>query len=165
LRFVFTRRLESIPLIRSNDFRKDEESRYTYVPGCTISSSILPAGGNASKRWSFLYRKDGRVREMGLGGLVNVGLADARAKAAEARRVLGDRANRGDPLAERQKVSVAVPTFGEFARKFIESKGKGWRNEKHRNQWAMTLREYAAATLKMTDLASLRRGKGANAGS
>src|SRR5208282_240109 len=29
LRLVFTRRLESIPLIRSNDFRKNEESRYT----------------------------------------------------------------------------------------------------------------------------------------
>src|SRR5271157_2255410 len=29
LRFVFTRRVESIPLIRSNDFRKNEESRYT----------------------------------------------------------------------------------------------------------------------------------------
>src|SRR5208282_2076635 len=28
LRFVFTRRLESIPVIRSNDFRKGEESRY-----------------------------------------------------------------------------------------------------------------------------------------
>src|SRR5208283_551503 len=29
LRFVFTRRVESIPLIRSNDFRKNEESRYS----------------------------------------------------------------------------------------------------------------------------------------
>jgi hypothetical protein len=29
LRFVFTRRLESIPLIRSNDFRMGAESRYT----------------------------------------------------------------------------------------------------------------------------------------
>src|SRR5271165_3133769 len=29
LRLVFTRRLESIPLIRSNDFRKNEESRYS----------------------------------------------------------------------------------------------------------------------------------------
>src|SRR5208282_125618 len=29
LRFVFTRRLESIPVIRSNDFRKGEESRST----------------------------------------------------------------------------------------------------------------------------------------
>src|SRR5271157_2761933 len=28
LRFVFTRRVESIPLIRSTDFRKNEESRY-----------------------------------------------------------------------------------------------------------------------------------------
>src|SRR5271157_4476492 len=31
LRFVFTRRVESIPLIRSTDFRKNEESRYSTV--------------------------------------------------------------------------------------------------------------------------------------
>src|SRR5208282_1568015 len=33
LRLVFTRRLESIPLIRSNDFRKNEESRYSHHNG------------------------------------------------------------------------------------------------------------------------------------
>jgi integrase len=104
-----------------------------------------PGGKAAAKRWVFLYRKDGRLREMGLGGLVNVSLADARAKAQEARRILGDRATRGDPLAERRKASGAVPTFGEFADAFVEAKGKGWRNEKHRAQWAMTLREYAAS--------------------
>jgi integrase len=103
-----------------------------------------PGGKAAAKRWVFLYRNDGRLREMGLGGLVNVGLADARVKAQEARRILGDRATRGDPLAERRKAAGAVPTFGEFADAFVETKGKGWRNEKHRAQWAMTLREYAA---------------------
>jgi integrase len=103
-----------------------------------------PGGKAAARRWVFLYRKDGRLREMGLGGLVNVGLADARAKAQEARRILGDRATRGDPIAERRKAIGAVPTFGEFADNFVETKGKGWRNEKHRAQWAMTLREYAA---------------------
>ena len=91
-----------------------------------------PGGKAAAKRWVFLYRNGGRLREMGLGGLVNLGLADARRKAAEARRILGDRANRGDPLAERRKTSGAVPTFGEFADTFLETKGKGWRNEKHR---------------------------------
>jgi integrase len=99
---------------------------------------------NGAKRWSFLYRQNGRLREMGLGGLINVSLADARAKAAEARRILGDRANRGDPIAERRRASGAVPTFGDFADKFLEAKGPGWRNEKHRDQWKMTLTEYAA---------------------
>ena len=99
---------------------------------------------SGAKRWSFLYRQNGRLREMGLGGLVNVPLADARGKAAEARRILGDRANRGDPIAEFKRVSGTVPTFGDFADKFIHAKGPGWRNEKHRAQWKMTLTEYAA---------------------
>lgn len=99
---------------------------------------------SGAKRWSFLYRQNGRLREMGLGGLVNVSLADARAKAAEARRSLGDRASRGDPITERRRASGAVSTFGDFADKFIEAKGPGWRNEKHRDQWKMTLTEYAA---------------------
>src|SRR5208282_3286791 len=36
LRFVFTRRLESIPVIRSNDFRKGEESRYIHFSAAQI---------------------------------------------------------------------------------------------------------------------------------
>src|SRR5208283_5782408 len=72
-----------------------------------------------ARRWVFLYRKHGRLREMGLGGIANVSLADARAKAADARRVLGDRATRGDPIAERKRQSGAVPTFGEFADAFV----------------------------------------------
>jgi integrase len=103
-----------------------------------------PGGKDAAKRWVFLYRKDGRLREMGLGGLLNVPLSKARAEAEKWRQVLGNRAGRGDPIAERKAVSGTVPTFGDFAKDFIETKGKGWRNEKHRGQWAMTLREYAA---------------------
>src|SRR5271166_4659247 len=36
LRFVFTRRLESIPPIRSNDFRKPEDSRYMNAASAEI---------------------------------------------------------------------------------------------------------------------------------
>src|SRR5208283_647935 len=50
LRFVFTRRLESIPLIRSNDFRKSEESRYIFVivhlflPRRFFGDRLVPGG-------------------------------------------------------------------------------------------------------------------------
>ena len=103
-----------------------------------------PGGKDAAKRWVFLYRKDGRLREMGLGGLLNVPMAKARAEAEKWRLVLGDRANRGDPIAERKRASGGVPTFGDFADKFIDAKEAGWRNDKHRAQWRMTLTEYAA---------------------
>src|SRR5208337_1867433 len=53
LRFVFTRRVESIPLIRSNDFRKSEESRYTFVTAADgetrRAAQWVGAGGRARK--------------------------------------------------------------------------------------------------------------------
>jgi integrase len=103
-----------------------------------------PGGKDAAKRWVFLYRKDGRLREMGLGGLRNVPVGKARAEAETWRQVLGSQANRGDPIAERKRLSGALPTFGDFADKFLDAKGPGWRNAKHRAQWKMTLTEYAA---------------------
>ena len=49
---------------------------------------VDPSG---AKRWLFLFRWGGKLKEMGLGGLGSVSLAEAREKAAEARRVAGQR--------------------------------------------------------------------------
>ena len=61
--------------------------------------------------------------------------------AADCRRTL---AGGGDPIAARKGASISTPTFGAFADQFIEAKGQGWRNAKHRAQWQMTLEIYAA---------------------
>ena len=83
-----------------------------------------------------------RLREMGLGGANSIPLAKARELAAGCRQtlVLG-----GDPIAVRRRSGGAIPTFGVFADAFIESHEKGWRNERHRAQWRMTLGGYAAS--------------------
>ena len=65
----------------------------------------------------------------------------AREVAASCRRTL---ASGGDPIAARNGASIFPPTFGAFADQFLEAKGPGWRNEKHRAQWKMTLDVYAA---------------------
>jgi Arm DNA-binding domain len=96
---------------------------------------------SGSRRWAFLFRQNGRLREMGLGGLNSVPLAMAREVAADCRRTL---AGGGDPIAARKGASISTPTFGAFADHFLEAKGPGWRNEKHRAQWKMTLDVYAA---------------------
>jgi integrase len=99
---------------------------------------VEPSG---AKRWSFLFRQNGRLREMGLGGKSSVPLAMARDLAAGCRKVI---ATGGDPIANRRHVVASVPTFGAFADRFLEAKAPGWRNAKHRAQWAMTLTKYAA---------------------
>lgn len=93
-----------------------------------------------AKRWVFLYRRDGRLREMGLGGLTSVPLARARELAAEARANLQVGV---DPIAAKQAAPEQVPTFGETADEFIEAMKPQFRNAKHIAQWDMTLKEYA----------------------
>jgi len=101
----------------------------------------VTGGAKGGRRWVFLYKRpsDGKRCELGLGGLGTVPLAKARKKAAEARSQLDDGI---DPLQAR-RAALPVPTFGEVADRLIESLQEGWRNEKHRAQWQMTMREYA----------------------
>lgn len=72
------------------------------------------AGG--SKQWIFLYRSDGRLREMGLGSPASgVTLAKARQLAAEAR---GQMSNGRDPLEARRQAderAKQIPKFGDSA--------------------------------------------------
>ena len=44
---------------------------------------------------------------------------------------------------------MIVPTFGEVADEFVKSLSPQWRNEKHRAQWASTLKTYAASLRPM----------------
>jgi len=77
---------------------------------------------------------------MGLGAVRDVSLAKAREKAIAARALLADGKN---PL-EVQRAERAVPTFGEAADDLIASMRPSWKNEKHAEQWTMTLTRYAA---------------------
>jgi hypothetical protein len=94
---------------------------------------------SGAKRWVFLFRWDGRLREMGLGGLNSVPLARARELATRARESAASGIN---PLDFRRE-DRRVPTFGEAADDLISSLSSEWRNEKHRYQWRMTLEYYA----------------------
>ena len=69
----------------------------------------------------------------------------AREAATRARAVL---AGGGDPLSARRG-KVHIPTFGEFADELVETLAPDWRNEKHKYQWRMTLRQYAAPLRSM----------------
>ena len=96
-----------------------------------------PAG---NKTWVFVYIRGGRRREMGLGpfgsGTGQVSLAAAREKADEVRAILG---RGGDPFTELASRRSTGRTFGAVAADYIMSMQGGWRNEKHRAQWRMTL--------------------------
>ncbi len=108
--------------------------------------TVDPSG---AKRWAFLFRQNGRLREMGLGGLNAVPLATARDLAAECRKTV---ALGGDPIGDRKREHErmraeerAKKTFGNVADEFIKSHEAEWSNTKHIAQWRMTIDVYAAA--------------------
>jgi hypothetical protein len=100
------------------------------------------AGG--SRSWLFRFRDGRQRRAIGLGAYPAVSLADARKAAAACATA---RAAGGDPVDARPaaKVERADGTFGAFAESFLASNAvAAFKNSKHRQQWASTLRTYAA---------------------
>jgi integrase len=109
----------------------------------------LQTSPNGNKSFVFVFIRSGRRREMGLGpfgtGTGQVSLAAARAKADEVREILG---RGGDPFTELSSRRATSRTFGGFADEWVERMEEGWRNEKHRAQWKMTLGDAYCASLR-----------------
>src|SRR5579875_209890 len=108
-----------------------------YGDGAGLWLVVSPSG---ARKWVFRFSWQGRVTETGLGGCPAAGLAEARQKAAEARKLLAAGIN---PIEARKR--AGRKTFGELAEAFLAAKQSQWRNLKHRAQWRMTLRVYCAA--------------------
>ena len=98
---------------------------------------FVQPGGTRSWIQRLLVR--GRRRELGLGSLALVPLAEAREKALVNRKLARQG---GDPLAEKRR-SQGIPTFAEAATRALEQKQAGWRNRKHAREWMSSLRRFA----------------------
>ncbi|WP_284258562.1 tyrosine-type recombinase/integrase [Acidocella aquatica] len=111
--------------------------------GANLYLQVSPTGG---KSWSFRFMLNRRVREMGLGPLHIVSLAEARTKAAAMRQMLLDGV---DPIEMRQQTrkkvtleAASATTFETVAQAYIKAHEAGWSNEKHAKQWKATLETY-----------------------
>jgi integrase len=109
----------------------------------------LQTSPNGNKSFVFVFIRSGRRREMGLGpfgtGTGQVSLAAVRDKADEVRGILG---RGGDPFTELSSRRATSRTFGAFVDEWISGMEEGWRNEKHRAQWKMTLGTTYCASLR-----------------
>jgi integrase len=106
----------------------------------------VSAGG--AKSWIFRFMLDGRAREMGLGPVRAIALAEARKRAGECRRL---RLDGIDPIEARstqrdqKKLEAAkAMTFDACAAAYIDAHKTGWQNAKHSEQWPSTLNTYAS---------------------
>jgi integrase len=108
-----------------------------YADGNGLYLVVDPSG---AKRWVLRTVVNGRRRDIGLGSLRLVSLAEAREQASTYRRVARDG---GDPLAERRRATRTIPTFAEAAAQTHGEHGKSWKNDKHAAQWLSSLEDYA----------------------
>ena len=112
----------------------------------------LQVRSDTSKSWIFRYRANGKLRDMGLGPLHSLSLAEAREKAAACRSM---RLNGLDPIEERRRKernertdAIPVITFAQCAEAYIAAHRASWKNGKHAEQWSSTLRTYAYPVFK-----------------
>jgi len=103
----------------------------------------LQVSKTLSKSWLFIYWRDKKKTEVGLGSLFDVSLSEAREKALELNKQVSNGIN---PLKEktRKKRELALAeakdmTFQECADAYIEINRHGWSNPKHAQQWTNTL--------------------------
>ncbi len=124
-----------------------------YADGKGLWLYATPRG---SRSWVFRYKPNLREPEkaegfMGLGSYPAVSLALAREKAQQARE---DIARGEDPVTanERRAAEQVKATegqailrrpFKEWAKLRMDGKSAEWRNEKHKDQWEQSLRDYA----------------------
>lgn len=121
-----------------------------HADGAGLYLSVSPKG---AKRWVLVYFSKAagnsqRRREMSLGGLSVLSLAEARDAAQEARR---DLARGLDPIDARKAAAelarlaaeaaalAPLRTFGAFAESLLDDLASGFRNDKHIAQWRMSL--------------------------
>ena len=105
---------------------------------------------SGQRSWVYRYkdRATGKVRDVGLGSLDDVGLAEARARVATARAAHVARKDVAAAVAPPRPVAArsesAKPTFAEMADRLLADITPGFRSPKHAAQWEMSLRVYCA---------------------
>ncbi len=120
--------------------------------------------------WIFDYRHAGKRREMGLGPLHTVGLAEARQKAEAARSLVRQGIDpiehRAVDVIEAARVAAGVKTFGQYADSYVDEAVKAgrWRGAKTEARWrnmltnhAAPIRDRALVDIGVTDVLSILR--------
>ena len=97
---------------------------------------VQPSG---TRSWIQRLVVRGRRRELGLGSVTLVSLAEAREKALVNRKLAREG---GDPLAEKRRAQ-GVPSFAEAAARVLEQQQTGWRDPNYPKVWLRNMERYA----------------------
>lgn len=100
---------------------------------------ILDVSSSGRGSWVVRIQSGGKRRDIGLGSLSTLSLADAREEAARVRREVRSGV---DPVAERRKAREIIPSFRDAAVRVHTEHKAAWKNGKHQAQWISTLETY-----------------------
>ncbi len=107
-----------------------------YADGNGLYLFVQPSG---TRSWIQRLIIRGRRRELGLGSVALVSLAEAREKALANRKLAREG---GDPLAEKRRAQ-GIPSFAEAAARVLQQKQAGWHSSTHPRDWLSSLERYA----------------------
>ena len=100
---------------------------------------MLEVEASGSKRWTLRYRMGSNRRDMGLGGYPEVGLADARRAAFEARLLIQSGRDPIDARREQERAKAfapkQIPTFEHFSKIVVQEMTSKTKNDKVAYQW------------------------------
>ncbi len=99
----------------------------------------LLVSNTGAKSWLLRIQRDGKRRDIGLGSVRDVTLAEAREAATATRKLVRQGV---DPVAERKR-DAEIPTFRKVAGMVHAENAPSWKNDKHAAQWFSSLEAYA----------------------
>ena len=119
----------------------------------------LQVSASGSKSWVFRFNFAGTRHHMGLGGLRDVPLSQARILAQDLGRTLREGHNplvdRRHQDATRNAEKARQMTFDACAKAFIKAHRASWRNPKHVKQWESTLATYVSPVFGALSVADI----------
>jgi integrase len=116
--------------------------------GLFLQVTAHPKTGELRKSWLVRFTPlNGKVREAGIGGIDVVTLAEARDKTLGIRKNAKSGADvvvaKVEVRQEAVRTRAATMTFAQCAEAYVKAHESGWKNDKHKAQWAATLKTYA----------------------
>jgi hypothetical protein len=119
-----------------------------YADGGGLYLRVAEGG---SKQWIFRYVTNGRPRDMGIGPVHTLTLAQARERATAARVLRLDGidpiANKRARVAALRVADAKAMTFRQCAEGFMRDNERKWGSAKHRQHWRATLSQYVYPVL------------------
>lgn len=136
--------VKSIAALKQSGMYSDDDTPGLY----------LRIGPTGAKSWVLRTLVHGKRREMGLGSVNVVGLAEARDLARTHRKTARQG---GDPLAERKRAK-GIPTFHDAAKSVHEALLPTWRNKKHAETWLATVEAHAVPKIGSRPIDTITSG-------